>query len=85
MKLLIKLTLLLLALLLPATAVAYDFEVDGIYYDIINNGEASVTYQYDDDVSFTIERAVDAALHVRVYPETEGIDAMARPAVYRDE
>ena len=37
------------------------------------------------DVSFTIERAVDAALHVRVYPETEGIDAMARPAVYRDE
>lgn len=42
-------------------------------------------YQYDDDVSFTIERAVDAALHVRVYPETEGINAMARPAVYRDE
>ena len=42
-------------------------------------------YQYDDDVNFTIERAVDAALHVRVYPETEGIDAMARPAVYRDE
>ena len=49
MKRLIKLTFLLLALLLPATAVAYDFEVDGIYYDIINNGEASVTYQYDDD------------------------------------
>ena len=49
MKRLIKLTFLLLALLLPATAVAYDFKVDGIYYDIINNGEASVTYQYDDD------------------------------------
>ena len=42
-------------------------------------------YQYDEDVSFTIERTVDAALHVRVYPETEGIDVNARPAVYRDE
>lgn len=41
-------------------------------------------YQYDDDVSFTIERAVDATLHVRVYPEVEGIDVKARPAVYRD-
>lgn len=42
-------------------------------------------YQYDDDVTFTIERTVDAVLHVRVYPETEGIDVNARPAVYRDE
>ena len=42
-------------------------------------------YQYDEDMSFTIERQVDAALHVRVYPETEGIDVNARPAVYRDE
>ena len=43
MKSLIKTTLLLLALLmLPATAVAYDFEVDGIYYNI-NGNEATVT------------------------------------------
>ena len=42
-------------------------------------------YQYDEDVSFTIDRQVDAALHVRVYPENEGIDVNARPAVYRDE
>lgn len=42
-------------------------------------------YQYDEDVSFTIERQVDAALHVRVYPGAEGIDVNARPAVYRDE
>ena len=42
-------------------------------------------YQYDEDVSFIIERAVDATLHVRVYPEVEGIDVKARPAVYRDE
>ena len=40
----IRTTLLLLAFLLPATATAYDFEVDGIYYDIINGNEASVTF-----------------------------------------
>ena len=42
-------------------------------------------YQYDEDVNFIIERPVDATLHVRVYPEVEGIDVKARPAVYRDE
>lgn len=42
-------------------------------------------YQYDEDVNFIIERPADAALHVRVYPEVEGIDVKARPAVYRDE
>ncbi len=36
--------ILLLALLLPVTAAAYDFEVDGIYYNI-NGNEAIVTYQ----------------------------------------
>ena len=42
MKGFITSTLLLLALLLPGTASAYDFEVDGIYYFIYNN-EAIVT------------------------------------------
>ena len=42
MKHLFKLTLLLLPLLLPATATAHDFEVDGIYYNI-NGNEATVT------------------------------------------
>ena len=42
MKSFITSALLLLALLLPATATAYDFEVDGIYYFIYNN-EAIVT------------------------------------------
>lgn len=37
MKNLLKLTLLLLATLLPATATAYDFEVDGIYYMFVGN------------------------------------------------
>ena len=45
MKNLTKLLLLLLALLLPATALAHDFEVDGIYYNIINGNEATVTYR----------------------------------------
>lgn len=35
---------LLLALLLPATALAHDFEASGIYYNIVN-GEAVVTFQ----------------------------------------
>ena len=35
---------ILLALLLPVTAAAYDFEVDGIFYNI-NGNEAIVTYQ----------------------------------------
>ena len=47
MKIFYKTTLLLLALMLPATAVAYDFEVDGIYYNI-NGNEATVTYGVDD-------------------------------------
>lgn len=43
MKQLLKLSLLLLALLLPATAPAHDFQVDGIYYNI-NGNEATVTH-----------------------------------------
>ena len=50
MKPLFRFSLLLLALILPATAMAYDFEVDGIYYNI-NGNEATVTFkgQYCDD------------------------------------
>ena len=48
MKHLFNFTLLLLvALLLPASALAYDFEVNGIYYNIINNNEVEVTYQHN--------------------------------------
>ncbi|MBR5726678.1 MAG: leucine-rich repeat protein [Muribaculaceae bacterium] len=42
MKKTLQSALLLLAMLLPATASAYDFEVDGIYYNI-NGNEAIVT------------------------------------------
>ena len=44
MKQLVKLSLLLLAFMLPASAIAHDFEVDGIYYKI-NGNEATVTYR----------------------------------------
>ena len=44
MKHLYSLSLLLLALLIPATALAHDFYVNGIYYNI-NGNEATVTYQ----------------------------------------
>ena len=46
MKQLIKTTFLLLALLLPTIAMAHDFEVNGIYYNI-NGNEAAVTYAGD--------------------------------------
>ena len=65
MKHLFKLSLLLLALMLPASANAYDFEVDGIYYKI-NGSVVNVTYkqyvssQYQSDYSgnVTIPSAV---------------------------
>ena len=44
MKQLFKLSFLLLALLMPATALAYDFEVDGIYYNK-SGTNAYVTYR----------------------------------------
>jgi len=47
MKSCIKTALLLMALLLPASAAAHDIEVDGIYYNIYGN-EAAVTYEGDD-------------------------------------
>ncbi len=45
MKHLFTATLLLLALLMPATATAHDFEVDGIYYNILNDNEVAVTFR----------------------------------------
>ena len=44
MKHLFQLSLLLLTLLLPATALAHDFEVDGIFYTIYGSG-ATVTHR----------------------------------------
>ena len=44
MKQLLRFSIMLLAILLSATATAHDFEVDSIYYNIINNNEVEVTY-----------------------------------------
>ena len=44
MRSFIRSTLLLLAILLPALAMAHDFKVDGIYYNI-NGNEATVTFR----------------------------------------
>ncbi|MBR5170696.1 MAG: leucine-rich repeat protein, partial [Muribaculaceae bacterium] len=44
MKQLIKTSILLLAILLPAIATAHDFKVDSIYYNRINSNEVEVTY-----------------------------------------
>ena len=51
MKNFFKTTLLLLALLLPATAAAFDFSVDGIYYNITGDSTVEVTsrVQYSAD------------------------------------
>ncbi len=47
MNRLYQFSLLILVLLLPALALAHDFEVDGIYYNI-NGNEATVTYRGND-------------------------------------
>ena len=52
MKHLYKFSLFLLAILLPTTALAHDFEVDGIYYKI-NGNEATVTYRGSDYYQFS--------------------------------
>ena len=51
MKNLIQSTFLLLAILLPTTASAYDFEVDGIYYKV-SGTNATVTYKTTDYNSY---------------------------------
>lgn len=62
----IKTTLLLLALLLPASAAAQDFEVDGIYYTINGNQiSVSVTYLKNSDGSSAYSYSGDITI-----PET---------------
>ena len=46
MKNLLNFTILLLAFLLPATATAHDFEIDGFYYNILSNNTVEVTRGY---------------------------------------
>ena len=59
MKHLFRFSLLLLAFVLPATSLAHDFEVDGIYY-LINGNNVTVTYKgtsyndYSDEYSGSV-------------------------------
>ncbi len=59
MKQLLRFSILLLAIVMPTLAMAYDFEVDGIFYNI-NGNEATVTYNdlYDYSGSVTIPATV---------------------------
>ena len=50
-----KVTMLLAVLIMSAKAFAYDFEVDGIYYDVLSDTTCEVTkenlnYEYDGDI-----------------------------------
>lgn len=47
MKQILKLSHLLIAVLLPANAIAYNFEVDGIYYDIYGEEVTVTAKEYD--------------------------------------
>ena len=53
MKQLFRFSIVLLALVLPATATAYDFEVDGIYYNI-NGTNATVTFGNNEPIGSVI-------------------------------
>ena len=72
-----KLIILLLALIMSAAAVAeevYDFDVNGIYYKILENGnEVSVTYRNYSYSSHTAYYESDYTGDV-VIPETETIN-----------
>jgi formylglycine-generating enzyme required for sulfatase activity len=62
MKHLLNATLLLLALLLPATATAHDFAVNGIYYRIMDDNEVVVTFRGTSYNSFTNEYTGDVTI-----------------------
>ena len=80
MKQLIKTTILLLALLLPAIATAHDFEVDGIYYNRIDSDEVEVTYRgrnlLNNDYSGTVNIPASVTYNETTYSVT-AIDSLA--------
>lgn len=44
-QIIVKVTMLLAVLIMSAKAFAYDFEVDGIYYNILSDTTCEVTYK----------------------------------------
>ena len=83
MKHLFKLTFLLLAILLPATAFAHAFEVDGIYYNV-NGNEATVTYRgsYYDSYSNEYTGAVNIPSSVTYGGTTYSVTTIGSYAFY---
>lgn len=65
MKHLFQLSLFLLALLLPATAIAHDFYVNGIFYKI-NGNEAIVTYRGTSSSQYSNEYSGDVTIPASV-------------------
>lgn len=61
MKNLFKLSILLVALVLPATTTAHDFEMDGFYYNL-NGNEATLTYQGSSYSQYPNEYAGDITI-----------------------
>ena len=61
----LKLTLLLLAVMLPALASAHDIEVDGIYYNI-NGNEVTAIYRGDSYDSYSDEYSGDVTIPATV-------------------
>ena len=74
---------LLLALLLPATALAHDFEVGGIYY-LINDNEAWVTYrgsycdEFSNEYSGSVTIPSTVTYNGTTYPVTQIADEAFR-------
>ena len=58
MKTIFKILFFLLAIFLPLNITAHDFEVDGIYYNIINDNEATVTYKNNNSSQYP-DRYID--------------------------
>ena len=83
MKHLYKLSLLLLALLLPATSIAHDFCVDGIYYNI-NGTEATVTYKgaYSNSYNNVYSGDVTIPLTVTYNGTTYSVTSIGSSAFY---
>ena len=75
MKQLFRFSILVLALLLSATATAHNFEVDGIYYKI-NGNAAAVTFKgayynsYDNDYSGSVVIPATVTYNGTTYPVT---------------
>ena len=86
MKHLFNLSLLLLALLLPSTVIAHDFEVDGIYYNITSTNTVEVTYKDTNYNSYSGEVIIPSTVTLTFpshYQATYSVTAIGDSAFYK--